>query len=117
MATLPTTTQTIAPALEADHAVLGTAESSLATAVTADAVRGPIDAAGSRPSLVERLLATRWFCAVLAFAVFLLLWYGIAAWLDAPIQFPGPVRVGSALVDLAAGGELFEHAAISTVRL
>ena len=97
----------------------GTAESSLAPIVTADvapravAIGAPV----SRAGIVRRALRTRSFSAVISFAVFLLLWDVIAEWLDAPIQFPSPLRVASAFVDLASGGELFEHALISTTRL
>jgi ABC-type nitrate/sulfonate/bicarbonate transport system permease component len=63
------------------------------------------------------LTSTRLFIDFRSFAVFLALWYALAAWVGSPIQLPDPLRVGSALVDLAAEGELFEHASISTTRL
>lgn len=52
-----------------------------------------------------------------ALSVFLLLWGAAAAWKDSAIQLPGPWSVALALVELARGGELFEHAAVSLGRL
>jgi ABC-type nitrate/sulfonate/bicarbonate transport system permease component len=59
----------------------------------------------------------RWFIALRSFAVFLGVWYLMFLWVGNPIQLPSPVRVAAALGQLAVGGELFEHAAISTTRL
>jgi ABC-type nitrate/sulfonate/bicarbonate transport system permease component len=69
------------------------------------------------PSALRRLTSSHIFIVVRSFAVFLALWYALAAWVGNPIQLPSPLRVASALVDLAAEGELFEHALISTTRL
>jgi ABC-type nitrate/sulfonate/bicarbonate transport system permease component len=52
-----------------------------------------------------------------SFAVFIGLWYLAFLWNANPLQLPSPLRVWSALVDLAASGEVLEHAAISTARL
>lgn len=60
----------------------------------------------SRPLLVLR-----------SFAVFAALWWMAFAWNANPLQLPSPQRVAEALAALAGSGELFEHAAISTVRL
>ena len=111
------------PTLERNIAIAagaaGTAESSLATVVVDDVTPSatPIGPPLPRSVAVQRFLGTRAFSAVVSFAVFLGLWQVIAVWLDAPIQFPSPLRVASAFGDLATGGELFEHALISTGRL
>jgi ABC-type nitrate/sulfonate/bicarbonate transport system permease component len=55
--------------------------------------------------------------ALRAFAVFGALWWLLASWNANPLQLPTPVAVLSSLWDLAREKELFEHAAISTVRL
>jgi ABC-type nitrate/sulfonate/bicarbonate transport system permease component len=70
-----------------------------------------------QPAPLRRLAKTRAFIVARSFAVFLAFWYLLAAWVGNPIQLPSPVRVASALIDLAADGELFEHALISTTRL
>ena len=59
----------------------------------------------------------RWFVALRSFAVFIAVWYVAFLWNGNPIQLPSPFRVAAALWQLAASGELFEHAAISTSRL
>lgn len=59
----------------------------------------------------------RLFLAVRSFAVFGALWWLVHLWNDNPLQLPSPVRVLAALWDLAAEGELFEHAVISASRL
>ena len=59
----------------------------------------------------------RLYLAVRSFAVFGALWWLAHLWNDNPLQLPSPVRVLSALWDLAAEGELFEHAVISASRL
>src|SRR5262245_21168269 len=69
------------------------------------------------PGAVRRMTSTRAFRAVRTFVVFLAIWWGVAAWIDRPIQVPTPGRVASALVDLATSGELFEHMGISVTRL
>lgn len=69
------------------------------------------------PGSARRFTTTRAFRAVRSFAVFLAIWWGVAAWIDHAIQLPSPGRVATALVDLAASGELFEHMLISTTRL
>ncbi len=63
--------------------------------------------AGARP----------WLVALRAFAVFGGLWWMFASWNANPLQLPAPQAVLSSLWDLAREKELFEHAAISTVRL
>jgi ABC-type nitrate/sulfonate/bicarbonate transport system permease component len=52
-----------------------------------------------------------------SFAVFIGLWYLAFLWNANPLQLPSPLRVWTALSDLAASGEVLEHAAISTSRL
>lgn len=52
-----------------------------------------------------------------SFAVFVALWWALAAWNGNPIQLPTPLAVAAALWELAADGELLEHAAVSTGRL
>ena len=64
-----------------------------------------------------RLSHRRWFIALRSFAVFIGVWYLAFLWNGNPIQLPSPIRVGNALWQLSASGELFEHAAISTSRM
>ena len=52
-----------------------------------------------------------------AFAIFLLAWHLLSLWNAKPIQLSSPLRVLAALGDLAADGELFENAAVSSGRL
>lgn len=59
----------------------------------------------------------RLYLAVRSFAAFGALWWLAHLWNDNPLQLPSPARVLSSLWDLAAGGELFEHAVISASRL
>ena len=59
----------------------------------------------------------RWLIALRSFAVFAALWWLLATWNDNPLQLPTPSSVLNALWGLAREKELFEHAAISTVRL
>ncbi|MBI3503567.1 MAG: ABC transporter permease [Proteobacteria bacterium] len=49
--------------------------------------------------------------------VFSLAWWGIAAWTGNPMLLPGPERVATAIIAVAADGDLFLHAAISLTRL
>lgn len=70
---------------------------------------------------VSRLTPPRWLrktgIALRSFMIFLALWWALAAWNANPIQLPTPLRVADAIWGLAADGELFEHAWISTSRL
>lgn len=66
---------------------------------------------------LRRVLQQRWFVAVRAFAVFTALWYALFLWNANPLQLPSPFAVATALWDLAAGGELLQHASISSGRL
>jgi ABC-type nitrate/sulfonate/bicarbonate transport system permease component len=59
----------------------------------------------------------RLFLTLRSFIVFATLWWLAYIWNGNPLQLPSPLRVLSALWELAAGGELFEHAAISASRL
>ncbi|MBK6006862.1 ABC transporter permease [Ramlibacter ginsenosidimutans] len=74
-------------------------------------------AAAARPGALRRLAQQRWFIAVRAFGVFTALWYAAYLWNANPLQLPSPVAVASALWNLAAGGELLQHAGISSARL
>jgi ABC-type nitrate/sulfonate/bicarbonate transport system permease component len=79
-------------------------------------------AAGVRPRAaapgpVRRVLHQRWFVATRAFAVFVALWYAAFLWNANPLQLPSPFAVAEALWNLAAGGELLQHASISATRL
>jgi len=49
--------------------------------------------------------------------VLVLLWHLLAAWTANPVLLPAPSRVAGAVVSLALDLELFQHAAISLVRL
>ncbi|MFT3719212.1 ABC transporter permease [Pseudorhodoferax sp.] len=73
--------------------------------------------AGSGQAGVRRVLRQRWFVAVRTFAVFVALWHALFLWNANPLQLPSPASVLSALRDLAASGELLEHAGISATRL
>lgn len=79
----------------------------------------PIQGAAAPAPAKVRVPASgrRLFLAVRSFAVFGALWWLVHLWNDNPLQLPSPVRVLSALWDLAKEGELFEHAVISASRL
>ncbi|HJU24959.1 MAG TPA: ABC transporter permease [Casimicrobiaceae bacterium] len=66
---------------------------------------------------IRRVLDSRVFLALCAFASFITVWYLIASWIDNRILIPSPSAVASALDRLASSGELFHHAAVSTTRL
>lgn len=72
---------------------------------------------GTTPGRLARMTQRRWFIALRSFALFFGLWYMLFLWVGNPIQLPSPLRVVTALGQLAADGELFEHARISTTRL
>jgi ABC-type nitrate/sulfonate/bicarbonate transport system permease component len=69
------------------------------------------------PGAWRRLSKHRLVYAVRSFAIFIALWWGVAAWVENPIQVPTPGRVATALFNLAEGGELAEHMLISSTRL
>jgi ABC-type nitrate/sulfonate/bicarbonate transport system permease component len=71
----------------------------------------------AKPGLAARWSNLRWLIALRSFALFLLFWYGLSVWNANPIQLPSPLRVLDALAELAADGELFEHALVSVTRL
>ena len=71
----------------------------------------------ARPGLLARWSNRRWLITLRTFAIFLLLWHGLALWNDNPLQLPSPLRVLSALADLARSGELLDHALVSVTRL
>jgi len=93
-----------APSLDASRAG-ETAEPNAALTLTA------------KPGLAARWSNLRWLIALRSFALFLLFWYGLSVWNANPIQLPSPLRVLDALAELAADGELFEHALVSVTRL
>ena len=66
---------------------------------------------------LRRMLRQRWFVALRAFTLFALFWWAVFVWNGNPLQLPSPARVVAALWGLAASGEIFEHALISTTRL
>ncbi len=72
--------------------------------------------AAGRRSPMRRLLDSRGFVAVRSFAIFIGLWYLMMLWAN-PLQLPSPFRVVDALAGLAASGELFRHALLTTSRL
>jgi ABC-type nitrate/sulfonate/bicarbonate transport system permease component len=55
--------------------------------------------------------------ALRTFALFLLVWWALAQWNNNPIQLPDPLRVARAMGQLAADGELWEHAWVSASRI
>jgi ABC-type nitrate/sulfonate/bicarbonate transport system permease component len=69
------------------------------------------------PGAIGRVTWTRVLVALRSFAAFLLIWWGIAAWIENPIQIPTPGRVATAIVDLISSGEFFENVLISVARL
>ena len=69
------------------------------------------------PGAWRRVSGHRAVYALRSFAIFIALWWGVAAWVENPIQVPTPGRVATALISLAKGGELAEHVLISTTRL
>lgn len=85
------------------------------------------DAASKRPAAsappraahgpVRRMMRQRWFIAIRSYAVFAALWYAAYLWNDNPLQLPSPLAVANAAWDLAAGGEMLQHASISATRL
>jgi ABC-type nitrate/sulfonate/bicarbonate transport system permease component len=52
-----------------------------------------------------------------AFAVFFLLWWALHLWNGNPLQLPSPMKVFEALWGLLRGGEIAEHASVSTLRM
>ena len=80
---------------------------------------GPVIGVGTIavPGAWHRLSKHRVFYAIRSFAVFIALWWAVAAWIENPIQIPTPGRVAAALFNLAEGGELVEHLMISATRL
>ena len=71
----------------------------------------------SEQSLVRLWAAHPAVVALRSFALFVLAWWGLAAWIDSPIQLPTPLAVFSALQFLAGDGELFDNVSVSFVRL
>ncbi len=69
------------------------------------------------PGRIWRLASGQSVVSLCSVVAFLLLWEGAAVWVDSPIQLPTPVVVGSALVDLAREGDLFDNASVSIERL
>lgn len=65
----------------------------------------------------RRVTGARGFIALRSFAVFAALWWALFAWNANPLQLPSPLRVLDAAWGLLKGGELLEHAAISSTRL
>lgn len=97
---------------------LATAGSPLAMSLE-EAERGldRSELAAATPAERARWMHHRWFVALRSFAIFVALWYLAFLWNSNPIQLPSPLRVATAIWQLAISGELFEHAAISTTRL
>lgn len=69
------------------------------------------------PSALRRIAGSKGAVAVRSFAIFFALWTAFYAWNANPLQLPSPLKVFEALGGLAASGEIFEHALISTTRL
>ncbi|MDE2363711.1 MAG: ABC transporter permease [Hyphomicrobiales bacterium] len=84
-------------------------------AQTGDRARSGRGAAS--PGGVPGWLARIDFTPLRSFAILLLVWQGVAVWTASPIQLPTPLRVGAAFLDLAAEGEITEHALVSVTRL
>ncbi len=77
----------------------------------------PAEEAILPPPRLWRLATGQGLVTLRSVAVFLLAWEGVALWTDSPIQLPTPLRVASALVDLAADGDLLDNALVSVERL
>lgn len=65
----------------------------------------------------RRVTDARGFVAVRSFAIFLTLWWAVFAWNANPLQLPSPLKVLDAVWGLIKGGELLDHALISSTRL
>ncbi len=65
----------------------------------------------------RRVANTRGVIAVRSFALFLALWWLVFVWNANPLQLPSPLKVADAAWGLIRGGELLDHAAISSARL
>ena len=65
----------------------------------------------------RRVGGSRGFIAVRSFAIFFALWWAVFTWNANPLQLPSPLKVLQAVWGLIQGGELLEHAAISSGRL
>lgn len=77
----------------------------------------PLSGPASGHSRLRRTLQLRWVIALRSFFLFGALWWLFHAWNDNALQLPSPLAVLKAVWELAADGELFEHALISTSRL
>lgn len=77
----------------------------------------PAEEAILPPARLWRLASGQAMVTVRSVAVFLLLWEALALWTDSPIQLPTPLRVASALVELAQDGDLLDNALVSVERL
>ncbi|TFY98565.1 ABC transporter permease [Ramlibacter rhizophilus] len=115
MRSMTATAAHLPPRHPAPAAASGLASTTTAADVAPAAPLAPPATRGPGP--VRRLARQRWFIAVRAFAVFAGLWWAVHLWNDNPLQLPSPLAVVSAAWELAASGELFEHAVISTTRL
>ena len=97
----------------------------MAHQVSSSPARRGRTSAGRRPGSLQRnaplvlgtIWRSRWLVVVRSFSAFLLLWLAMSLWVSSPIQLPTPIKVFEALWSLAASGELFQHAAVSTLRL
>lgn len=69
------------------------------------------------PSLIRLWGRHPAIVALRSFALFILAWWALAAWIASPIQMPTPLAVFAALQDLADDGELFSNIWVSFVRL
>lgn len=65
----------------------------------------------------RRVTGARGFVVMRSFAIFLLLWWAVFAWNANPLQLPSPLKVLESAWGLLKGGELLDHAAISSARL
>lgn len=80
----------------------------------------PVPAPGSAPVAPPAALPgwlRRAGVALRTYTIFVAAWWALAQWNGNPIQLPDPWRVARAMADLAADGELLEHAMVSAGRI
>ena len=68
-------------------------------------------------SRLIKLAQQRWIIVLRSFVLFLLIWWACAIYNKNPLQLPTPQLVAQALLELWSEGEIWDHAAVSTVRL